>query len=164
MFRSARVKQKLLNTPEAVKGYEDADKELEMVEMLYEMREKAGLTKSALAERMGLRPSAISRLESNPYQTDIPRVFFSPSTFSPRYGTPVYHPAATQHAFERVTTQELFHHLCIAHIRHRFWHTLCAGITVLSPEFVKESVVHITLCLSPFFWGFLRMMVIIRYA
>lgn len=60
------VKQKLLNTPEAVKGYEDADKELEMVEMLYEMREKAGLTKSALAERMGVRPSSISRLESNP--------------------------------------------------------------------------------------------------
>ncbi|WP_346659915.1 helix-turn-helix domain-containing protein [Escherichia coli] len=55
----SQVKQKLLNTPEAVKGYEDADKELEMVEMLYEMREKAGLTKSALAERMGLRPSAI---------------------------------------------------------------------------------------------------------
>lgn len=79
----SQVKQKLLNTPEAVKGYEDADKELEMVEMLYEMREKAGLTKSALAERMGLRPSAISRLESNPYQTDIPRVSFSPSTFSP---------------------------------------------------------------------------------
>ncbi len=36
----SQVKQKLLNTPEAVKGYEDADKELEMVEMLYEMREK----------------------------------------------------------------------------------------------------------------------------
>lgn len=60
------VKEKLLSTPEAVKGYEEADKELEMVEMLYEMRERAGLTKSALAERMGLRPSAISRLESNP--------------------------------------------------------------------------------------------------
>ncbi len=56
----SQVKQKLLNTPEAVKGYEDADKELEMVEMLYEMREKAGLTKSALAERMGLRPSTFS--------------------------------------------------------------------------------------------------------
>ncbi|MFU2220647.1 helix-turn-helix domain-containing protein, partial [Proteus mirabilis] len=55
------VKGKLLNTPEAIKGYEEADKELEMVEMLYEMRERAGLTKSALAERMGLRPSAISR-------------------------------------------------------------------------------------------------------
>ena len=60
------VKEKLLNTPEAIKGYEEAEKELEMVEMLYEMRERAGLTKSALAERMGLRPSAISRLESNP--------------------------------------------------------------------------------------------------
>ncbi|HFO4497604.1 TPA: helix-turn-helix domain-containing protein [Escherichia coli] len=42
------------------------DKNIARVEMLYEMREKAGLTKSALAERMGLRSSAISRLESNP--------------------------------------------------------------------------------------------------
>ncbi|CAH3992754.1 DNA-binding protein [Enterobacter hormaechei] len=61
-----QVKEKLLDTPEAIRGYEEADKELAMVEMLYEMREKAGLTKSALAERMGLQPSAISRLESNP--------------------------------------------------------------------------------------------------
>ncbi|EBD4697830.1 XRE family transcriptional regulator, partial [Salmonella enterica] len=38
------VKQKLLNTPAAVKGYEDTDKELEMVEILYKMRENAGLT------------------------------------------------------------------------------------------------------------------------
>ena len=60
------VKQKLRYTPEAIKGYDQADKELLMVELLYEMRERAGLTKSALAERMGLRPSAISRLESNP--------------------------------------------------------------------------------------------------
>ncbi len=52
----SQVKQKLLNTPEAVKGYEDADKELEMVEMLYEMREKAGLTKSALARTNGITP------------------------------------------------------------------------------------------------------------
>lgn len=44
------VKEKLLNTPEAIKGYEEANNELEMVEMLYKMREKAGLTKSALAE------------------------------------------------------------------------------------------------------------------
>lgn len=62
----SQVKEKLLNTPEAVRGYEDADRELALVEMLYEMRERAGLSKSALAERMGLQPSAISRLESNP--------------------------------------------------------------------------------------------------
>ncbi|EBU8532530.1 XRE family transcriptional regulator [Salmonella enterica subsp. enterica serovar Leoben] len=52
-----KVKEKMLNTPEAVKGYEETDKEQEMVEMLYKMREKAGLTKSTLAERTELRPS-----------------------------------------------------------------------------------------------------------
>ncbi len=30
------------------------------------------------------------------------------------------HLTPAQHAFERVTTQELFHHLCIAHFRHWF--------------------------------------------
>ncbi len=45
--------------------------------------------------------------------------FFSPPHSVPRWPA-VYHPAATQHAFERVTTQELFHHLCIAHFRHWF--------------------------------------------
>lgn len=38
----SQVKPKLLNTPEAVKGYEDADKKLEMVEILYKMKEKRG--------------------------------------------------------------------------------------------------------------------------
>ncbi|EMX46404.1 helix-turn-helix family protein [Escherichia coli MP020980.2] len=100
----SQVKQKLLNTPEAVKGYEDADKELEMVEMLYEMREKAGLTKSALAERMGLRPSAISRLESNPYQTDIPCVFLSPSHSAPLWhaGIPSRPPHSTHSSGSRL--------------------------------------------------------------
>ena len=46
--------------------------------------------------------------------------FFSPDTFSPatarRYTIP---PPSTQHAFERVTIQELLHHLHIAHFRHR---------------------------------------------
>ncbi|MBN0502311.1 helix-turn-helix transcriptional regulator, partial [Pseudomonas aeruginosa] len=60
-----QVKESLLNTPEAIRGYQEADKELALVEMLYEMREKAGLSKSALAERMGITPSAISRLEGN---------------------------------------------------------------------------------------------------
>ncbi|MCB4230223.1 XRE family transcriptional regulator, partial [Klebsiella pneumoniae] len=46
-----QVKESLLNTPGAIRGYQEADKELALVEMLYEMREKAGLSKSALAER-----------------------------------------------------------------------------------------------------------------
>ncbi|HBU8515955.1 TPA: hypothetical protein MDD08_006188, partial [Klebsiella pneumoniae] len=37
-----QVKESLLNTPEAIRGYQEADKELALVEMLYEMREKAG--------------------------------------------------------------------------------------------------------------------------
>lgn len=61
-----QVKERLLNTPEAIRGYQEADKELTLVEMLYNMRERAGLSKSALAERMGITPSAISRLEGNP--------------------------------------------------------------------------------------------------
>lgn len=40
-------KKVLFNTPEAIRGYREADKELALVEMLYEMREKAGLSKSA---------------------------------------------------------------------------------------------------------------------
>ncbi|MGJ3290153.1 helix-turn-helix domain-containing protein [Klebsiella michiganensis] len=62
----SQVKERLLNTPEAIRGYQEADKELALVEMLYNMRERAGLSKSALAERMGISPSAISRLEGNP--------------------------------------------------------------------------------------------------
>lgn len=146
----SQVKQKLLNTPEAVKGYEDADKELEMVEMLYEMREKAGLTKSALVERMGLRPSAISRLESNPYQTDIPRVFLQPVHIQPRYGTPVYHPtrhtARIRAGHDSGTVSPFVHS---THSPPVLAYFMCRHNGAL-PEFVKESVVHITLCLSPF--------------
>lgn len=47
-----QVKESLLNTPEAIRAYQEADKELALVEMLYDMREGAGLSKSALAERL----------------------------------------------------------------------------------------------------------------
>ena len=50
-----QVKESLLNTPEAIRGYQEADKELALVEMLYEMREKAGLSKSARRNGWGSR-------------------------------------------------------------------------------------------------------------
>ncbi|PVI11467.1 XRE family transcriptional regulator, partial [Salmonella enterica subsp. enterica serovar Hvittingfoss] len=56
------LRKKMLNTPEAVRGYQDADRELALIEMLYEMRENAGLTKTEVAQRLDIRPSAISRL------------------------------------------------------------------------------------------------------
>ena len=45
--------------------------------------------------------------------------FFSPDTFSPATARRYTIPPSTQHAFERVTIQELLHHLHIAHFRHR---------------------------------------------
>ncbi|MBJ3281781.1 helix-turn-helix transcriptional regulator, partial [Salmonella enterica subsp. enterica serovar Corvallis] len=56
------LRKQMLNTPEAVRGYQDADRELALIEMLYEMRENAGLTKTEVAQRLDIRPSAISRL------------------------------------------------------------------------------------------------------
>ncbi len=65
------LRKKMLNTPEAVRGYQDADRELALIEMLYEMRENAGLTKTEVAQRLDIRPSAISRLERNPLGASI---------------------------------------------------------------------------------------------
>jgi ribosome-binding protein aMBF1 (putative translation factor) len=61
-----QLKEEMLNSPEAIRAYEDADKELAMIELLYQMRERAGLSKTDLAKKLGINPSAISRLEGNP--------------------------------------------------------------------------------------------------
>ncbi|WP_237385816.1 helix-turn-helix domain-containing protein [Xenorhabdus sp. Sc-CR9] len=61
-----QLKAEMLDIPDAIQAYNDADKELAIVEMLYQMRERAGLTKSELAKRLGISPSAITRLEGNP--------------------------------------------------------------------------------------------------
>lgn len=65
------LKRNMLNTPEAVQAYEDADRELAIIELLYHLREEAGLSKSDVAKRMGVAPSAISRLEGNPMGASI---------------------------------------------------------------------------------------------
>ena len=77
------------------------------------------------------RRTAPASARDMPQQTDIPRVFLQPLHIQSRNGPAVYHPAATQHTFERVTTQELLHHLCIAYFRHR-------------PRFIHpQSTVHL---------------------
>lgn len=60
------LKKSMLNTPEAVEAYEDADRELAVLEALHEMREHAKITKSELARRLNIQPSAITNLEKNP--------------------------------------------------------------------------------------------------
>ena len=65
------LREKMLNTPESLQGYEDADRELALIELLYEMREKAGLTKTEVAQRLDINPSALTRLEKNPLGASI---------------------------------------------------------------------------------------------
>lgn len=59
------VKKRLLNTPEAIAAYEEAADEYALLEQLTEWRTKAGLTKADVAQRMGVKPPAINRLENN---------------------------------------------------------------------------------------------------
>lgn len=66
-----QLKEEMLNSPEAIRAYEEADKELAIIELLYQMRERAGLTKKDLATRLGIGPSAITRLEGNPLGASI---------------------------------------------------------------------------------------------
>lgn len=61
-----QLKGRMLNTAEAREAYEDADRELAILEALHAMRERAGITKTELANRLNIRPSAITNLEKNP--------------------------------------------------------------------------------------------------
>ena len=40
-----QLKEEMLNSPEAIQAYKEADKELAIAERLYQMHEEAGLTK-----------------------------------------------------------------------------------------------------------------------
>lgn len=60
------LKSRMLNTSEALEAYERADQELEIIELLYALREHANINKSDLAKRVGVSPAAITRLEKNP--------------------------------------------------------------------------------------------------
>lgn len=59
-----------------------------------------------------------------PHQADLPCVDFQPLHIQPRHRPTVNHRPAAQHAFKRVTSQELFAHLRITYLWHlrRFIH------------------------------------------
>ncbi|NDK98468.1 helix-turn-helix domain-containing protein [Photorhabdus bodei] len=61
----SEVRKRLLNTPEAIQAYVEATEEYELLEQLTEWREKAGLKKIDVAKRMGINPSAVTRIEKN---------------------------------------------------------------------------------------------------
>ncbi len=60
------LKKRMINTAGAREAYDDADRELAVLEALHTMRENAKLSKVELAQRLDIAPSAITRLEKNP--------------------------------------------------------------------------------------------------
>lgn len=60
------LKKRMISTAESREAYEDADRELAVLEALHTMRENAKLSKVELAQRLDIAPSAITRLEKNP--------------------------------------------------------------------------------------------------
>lgn len=61
-----QLKKQMLNSDEAREAYAEADRELAVLELLHEMREHAKITKTELARRLNIQPSAITKLEKNP--------------------------------------------------------------------------------------------------
>lgn len=59
------VIKRLLDSPEALAAYDEMSEEIALLEQLTEWREKAGLTRADVADRMGITPPAITRLERN---------------------------------------------------------------------------------------------------
>lgn len=59
------VIKRLLDSPEALAAYDEMSEEIALLEQLTEWREKAGLTRADIADRMGITPPAITRLERN---------------------------------------------------------------------------------------------------
>lgn len=65
------LKTKMLSDDESMQAYNEADRELALVQALYEMRERAGLTQTELANKLGTNSTGISRLEKNPLSASV---------------------------------------------------------------------------------------------
>lgn len=64
-------KEKLLKNKNIKDAYDDLGLEFELVQLIIEKRLELGLTQKELAERMGTKQSAISRLERGAYNPTV---------------------------------------------------------------------------------------------
>jgi DNA-binding XRE family transcriptional regulator len=59
------VREELMSDPEVQAAYEAEERKVRLQAMLAEWRKHAGLTRAQVAERMGVTPPTVSRMESN---------------------------------------------------------------------------------------------------
>lgn len=71
MKNYTQFKKRLLERPEVKRAYEELGPEFEVVSLLIKMRFRKRLTQRELAERVGTKQSAISRLESGTYNPSL---------------------------------------------------------------------------------------------
>ncbi|OCG41726.1 hypothetical protein A9G28_05870 [Gilliamella sp. Fer1-1] len=69
------LKKEMLNSPEAKKAYEDANRAWKLREALIEAREHANLTQSELARKMNVAPSNLNKLEKHPDKANMATIF-----------------------------------------------------------------------------------------
>ncbi len=60
-----QVRSELMSDPAVQAAYEAEERKIRLQEMLAEWRKHAGLTRAQVAERMGVTPPTVSRMEAN---------------------------------------------------------------------------------------------------
>ena len=64
-MKHSELKAKLLSNSQTASAYEDMGAEFELLRQMLKARNSAGLTQAQVAERMGTKAPAITRLESS---------------------------------------------------------------------------------------------------
>ena len=65
------MRPELLNTPEAIRGYNEADRELALLAVLDEIEQRSGLRRQQIAKRMNISQSGINSLMANPLNASV---------------------------------------------------------------------------------------------
>lgn len=71
MKNYTQFKKHLLKNPKIKKAYEELGPEFEVITLLIKLRMQKKLTQRELAERLGTKQSAVSRLESGVYNPSL---------------------------------------------------------------------------------------------
>ena len=65
------LRERMLNTPESIRAFEEAEQEMIITEQLYQIRQMASLKQKDVASRMGISSPAVSRIENAPLSASI---------------------------------------------------------------------------------------------